>query len=164
MSERKVVPLAEWQLDQMAQIERQCFSDPWSRQALAGELESPLARYFVAVEGQQVLGYLGTRMIDDECQIVNVAVRPDHWRQGIGRQLMLALFRHGRRTGMRQVNLEVRQSNKGAICLYQQFGLAVCGLRLAYYQNPRENALLMNGSFQTKLEAGLEAAIEGEIE
>ncbi len=163
MNERKIVPLAEWQLDQMAQIEQQCFSDPWSRQALAGELESPLAQYFVCVEGQQVLGYLGTRMVRGECQIVNVAVRPDCQRQGIGRCLMLALFRYGRQKGMQQVNLEVRQSNQAAINLYDKFDLKVCGVRWDYYQDPQEDALLMNGSFQKRLDAKLEAAMEEEM-
>lgn len=162
MSRREILPLAEWQLDQMARIERQCFSDPWSRQALAGELESPLSRYFVCVEDGQVLGYLGTRMVLEECQIVNVAVRPDCWRQGIGRRLMQALFRSARRQGMEWVGLEVRQSNLPAIRLYQCFGLEICGVRPGYYQNPREDALLMEGSFQKKLAAELEAAIERE--
>ena len=56
-------PLQAWQIPQMAQIERLCFSDPWSQKALEEELENPLALYFVACEGERVLGYVGTRMV-----------------------------------------------------------------------------------------------------
>ncbi len=136
-------PLQAWQIPQMAQIERLCFSDPWSQKALEEELENPLALYFVACEGEQVLGYVGTRMVCGQCDVTNVAVHPRCRRQGIGRRLMEALVEHCKVRGITPLQLEVRVSNQPAIALYQALGFVRQGVRPNYYQDPREDALLM---------------------
>lgn len=136
-------PLQAWQIPQMAQIERLCFSDPWSQKALEEELENPLALYFVACEGERVLGYVGTRMVCGQCDVTNVAVHPRCRRQGIGRRLMEALVEHCKARGITPLQLEVRVSNQPAIALYQAFGFVRQGVRPNYYQDPREDALLM---------------------
>ncbi len=143
MIDRQIVPLEEKWLDQMAQIETLCFSDPWSPQALAEEMESPLARYVLCAEGERLLGYAGARMVLEECQVVNVAVRPDCRLQGVAGRMMKALLDCARREGREYATLEVRQSNEPAIRLYQKLGFAPQGIRPGYYENPREDALLM---------------------
>ena len=72
----QVEGLKEAHIPQIAAMERACFTDPWSESALRDELLSPLARYFVCTEEGEVLGYIGTRMVLDECQVANVAVSP----------------------------------------------------------------------------------------
>lgn len=143
MSGRQIVPLEEKWLDQMAQMETLCFSDPWNRQALAEELNSPLARYVLCAEGEKLLGYAGARMVLEECQVVNVATRPDCRRQGVAFWLMETLLDIARRQGREYATLEVRQSNLPALRLYQKLGFAPQGIRPGYYENPREDALLM---------------------
>ncbi len=147
MNGRQIVPLEEKWFEQMAQIEILCFSDPWSLQALAGELESPLARYFLCVEGEKLLGYAGARMVLEECQVVNVAARPDCRRQGVASQAMEALLACARREGREYATLEVRRSNVAALRLYQKLGFAPQGIRPGYYEKPREDALLMMCKF-----------------
>ena len=80
----QVEGLKEAHIPQIAAIERACFTDPWSESALRDELLSPLARYFVCTQEGQVLGYIGTRMVLDECQVANVAVSPAWSRPEMG--------------------------------------------------------------------------------
>ena len=125
---------------QIAEIEKLCFTDPWSEKSIEEELSNPLARYFVLREGEAVTGYVGTRVIDDVCEITNVAVRPDRRRQGFADMLLKALL--GGLCGVKYVNLEVRESNAPARALYEKHGFKVCGRRRNYYEKPREDAIL----------------------
>ena len=82
-------PLLPAHIDQMEQIEIECFSVPWSREALEEELENPYAHYVVCTDGAgNVLGYIGSRIVLDSADITNVAVRPVYRRRGIARQLV----------------------------------------------------------------------------
>ncbi len=139
----QVEGLKEAHIPQIAAMERACFTDPWSESALRDELLSPLARYFVCTQEGQVLGYIGTRMVLDECQVANVAVSPSCRRQGVASFLMEAMLDFCRREGMNLVTLEVRLSNSAAQALYEKFGFQKTGIRPGYYQSPPEDALLM---------------------
>ena len=139
----QVEGLREEYIPQIARIERACFTDPWSESALRDELNSPLARYFVCTQGGQVLGYIGTRVVLDECQVANVAVSPSCRRQGVASFLMEAMLDFCRREGVRFVTLEVRLGNSAAQALYEKFGFQKTGIRPGYYQSPPEDALLM---------------------
>ena len=127
--------LREEHIPPIAAIERACFTDPWSESALRDELNSPLARYFVCTENGEVLGYIGTRMVLDECQVANVAVSPACRREGVASFLMEA---------MNLVTLEVRVSNSAAQALYEKFGFQKTGIRPGYYRSPPEDAVLMS--------------------
>lgn len=140
----QVEGLGEAHIPQIAAIERACFTDPWSESALRDELLSPLARYFVCTQEGQVLGYIGTRMVLDECQVANVAVSPSCRRQGVASFLMEAMLDFCRREGMNLVTLEVRLSNSAAQALYEKFGFQKTGIRPGYYQSPPEDAVLMS--------------------
>ena len=128
---------------QIAQLEKLCFSDPWSENSIASELENKLAYWLVATEGETVAGYIGSQTVIDETDMMNVAVHPDYRRQGIGRDLVLALSEALQNKGIRGLLLEVRQSNMPAIALYEQLGFRQVGLRPNYYRNPKENALIL---------------------
>ena len=128
---------------QIAEIEKLCFSDPWSEKSVASELENRLSLWLVAMDGDRVAGYVGSQSVLDEADMMNVAVHPDYRRQGIGRDLVLALAEALRKKGIRGLMLEVRQSNAPAIALYEQLGFGQVGLRPNYYRNPKENALIL---------------------
>ena len=128
---------------QVAALEKMCFCDPWSENSVASELENPLSRWLVAVEGEQVLGYVGSQTVLDESDMMNLAVDPAFRRRGIARALVLALIEELGNMGSRQLTLEVRASNESAQALYAQLGFERVGRRKNYYLNPREDALIL---------------------
>lgn len=130
-------------ISQIAQLEKLCFSDPWSENSVASELKNPLSLWLVALDGDTVAGYIGSQSVLDGADIMNVAVHPDYRRQGIGRDLVLALVSALQENGIRFLMLEVRQSNAPAIALYEKLGFQQVGMRPNYYRNPKENALIM---------------------
>lgn len=130
-------------LEQVAELERQCFSTPWSRQAFSEELENEMARYFVAREQETVCGYIGFWKIIDEGHITNVAVLEQYRRHGVGGQLIAQLVDTAKEERLRLLTLEVRKGNAPAIALYQKYGFVVLGTRKRYYHHPDEDALIM---------------------
>ena len=137
-------PLLPVHIDQMAEIEIECFSVPWSREALLEELDNPYAHYVVCTDpAGNVVGYIGSRIVLDEADITNVAVRPQYRRQGIGLQLVTAMLGLMRHLGVTSVLLEVRESNLPAQNCYTRAGFNVVGRRKGYYELPKEAALLM---------------------
>ena len=130
-------------ISQIAEMEKQCFSDPWSENSVASELGNPLSLWLVALDGDTVAGYVGSQSVLDAADMMNVAVHPAYRRQGIGRELVLALSERLKEKGVVRLMLEVRQSNAPAIALYESLGFQQVGLRPNYYRNPKENALIM---------------------
>ena len=128
---------------QIAQLEKVCFSDPWSEKSIASELDNPLAFWLVALEGQTVAGYIGSQTVMDETDMMNVAVHPEFRRKGIGQALINTLVEHLQKAGSRCLTLEVRASNAAAIALYAKLGFSEVGRRKNYYRNPREDALIL---------------------
>lgn len=139
-------------LPQIAEIEKQCFSHPWSLTSLQTELEKDDACFFAAVQNDVVLGYIGFNSIAGEGYIANVAVLPSYRKQGIGKQLIQAMVNAAREQGLAFLTLEVRKSNIAAIQLYEQFGFLPVGERKQYYSQPQENALLMTKYLKNKPE------------
>ena len=128
---------------QVAELERLCFSDPWSENSVAAELRNPLALWLVALDGNRVVGYIGSQTVPDESDMMNVAVHPDCRRQGIGEALVLELARALKARSSNSLTLEVRASNAGAISLYEKLGFTQVGCRKNYYRNPKEDALIL---------------------
>ena len=128
---------------QVAQLETECFSDPWSLQAVAGEITNPLSLWLVAVEGEQVLGYIGSQSVLGEADMMNLAVDMTARGKGIGSQLINALIDHLRKDGVYRLTLEVRVSNTPAINLYEKLGFKIIGRRPNYYYHPKEDAFIM---------------------
>lgn len=134
----------------VAELERLCFAAPWSEAMLAEELYNDTASFIVA-EGEDgaVLGYAGLHVILDEGYIDNVAVRPDCRRQGIADRLLDVFCRFGEEK-LAFLTLEVRPSNTAAVALYRKHGFQEAGRRRDYYENPREDALLLTREFGGK--------------
>ena len=140
----QLIPLVHEHLSQAAEIERLCFSDPWSEKMLVEHLANPCSLTLAAVDGVgRLLGYVGLLAVVDEGYITNVAVRPDCRRQGVASSLLQALEARGRARNLTFLTLEVRQSNAPARALYEKLGYLQAGLRRNYYENPREDAVIM---------------------
>ncbi len=135
-------------VSQIAHLETQCFSDPWSEKSIASELENPLSLWLVAEEDGQVYGYVGSQTVLDESDMMNVAVDPRFRRQGIARALIETLIAELSKMGSRCLRLEVRVSNENARALYARMGFQQLGLRKNYYHNPKEDALILGKEWE----------------
>ena len=133
---------------QVAELEKLCFSDPWSERSVASELENKLSYWLVAVEGERVAGYIGSQSVMGESDMMNVAVHPEFRRQGIAQQLVLRLVEELANRGNHCLSLEVRASNAPAIALYEKLGFSQVGRRPKYYRNPREDALILRKEWE----------------
>lgn len=140
----QIVPMNGDYLDEVAELERVCFPDPWSRDMLKEELENDLAAFLVALDGQgAVAGYAGLQVVLDEGYILNVAVRPDCRRRGVAGRLLQVFLDFAKGNRLAFLTLEVRASNYDAIALYGSRGFRSAGRRKNYYEHPREDALIM---------------------
>ena len=140
--------LNDTHVEAVAQLEKQCFSDPWSEMSIAHELESLWSYWLVAVDGDTVAGYIGSQSSIDEADIMNVAVHPDYRRQGIAENLINTLIAELKKRGCHALLLEVRTSNTPAITLYEKLGFAQVGCRKNYYRNPKEDALILRKEWE----------------
>ena len=115
----RIVPMTADHLAEVAELERICFSTPWSRNMLAEELDNALSAFLVALdESGKVVGYAGLQVVLDEGYITNVAVRPECRRQGIAGKLLQVFLDFAQGNHLAFLTLEVRASNYDAIALY----------------------------------------------
>ena len=135
----------ETDLDAVADLEARCFTNPWTRDALAGELaRSDVARVFVArLPGAPVAAFCSCWFVADELHVNTIAVDPAHRRSGIATGLMRYVIAEAARHGARRATLEVRASNDPARKLYESLGFAVSAVRPRYYTQPEEDALIL---------------------
>ena len=134
-------------VSQIAELEKICFSDPWSENSIAHEIENELSLWLVALDGDRVAGYVGSQSVMGESDMMNIAVHPDYRRQGIAEALVLALVSRLKSEGNYQLTLEVRASNTPAQRLYEKLGFTEVGRRRNYYRAPREDALILQKKF-----------------
>ena len=137
--------MTERDLDDVLAIERVSFSVPWTRQSFLFDLrENPFSSSIVAREaGCGLVGYACSWHLYDELKINNIAVRPDRRGLGVGRAILRRVIEDGRRARCRVAMLEVRPSNAAARDLYASEGFVEVGRRKNYYQNEREDALVL---------------------
>ena len=128
---------------QVAQLEKECFHDPWSENAVASELKNPLSLWLVAVDGQKVAGYVGSQSVMGEADMMNIAVSSDYRRSGIALELVERLVALLREKDVYSLTLEVRASNEPAKALYSKLGFNQVGRRPNYYRNPKEDACIL---------------------
>ena len=133
----------ETHVSEIAELEKLCFSDPWSERSVASELNSPYSYWLVALEQDRVVGYVGSQSSFEEADMMNIAVHPDFRRLGIAERLVLALCDALAEKGVCALLLEVRASNEPAKALYDKLGFVQVGRRPNYYRNPKEDALIL---------------------
>ena len=128
---------------EMAELERLCFSDPWSENLFSLSVDNDRYSFFCLFEDEKLIGYGGIITVLDESDITNIAVHPDFRRRGYGKMLLKALCDEAKNQKSTLLHLEVRAGNVGAQLLYKSFGFENDGIRRNYYKNPREDAVLM---------------------
>jgi ribosomal-protein-alanine N-acetyltransferase len=127
----------------IAELERVCFPDPWSAAGIQEVLEAPHCLGYVAELNGVVVGYGLARWVAETGEILNLAVEPPHRRRGIAEALLGEILDALAGRGVREVFLEVRESNLPARVLYQSRGFCLAGMRRAYYRHPVEDALVL---------------------
>lgn len=130
-------------LDAVAAIENNIFSQPWSKKGFEASLRQPDTLYLTARFEGEIAGYCGLLQSFDEADITNVAVKETYRRKGIAETMLKTLLKLGCERGIEAFTLEVRQSNTGAIALYEKLGFVGCGIRKNFYEKPKEHAVIM---------------------
>lgn len=148
MSEIRIVPMEKAHVEKIAELEKLCFSAPWSVNSIASELENPLSLWLVALKGDTLLGYIGSQTVLDEGDMMNVAVFPEARRQGVGQMLVTTLVESLKEKAVRSLTLEVRVSNESAKAMYHKLGFLEVGRRPKYYFDPREDALILRKEWE----------------
>lgn len=143
MSEIIVRKMQPEDLLQVCEIEKDNFSLPWSEKSFLESMERNDTLFLVALNGEEVAGYLGCYCVAGEGEITNVAVKSSYRRQGIGGKLLETLYEEAKALHTREFFLEVRESNEAAIGLYSRQGFVKEGVRKNFYEQPVENAVIM---------------------
>jgi ribosomal-protein-alanine N-acetyltransferase len=142
----EIVPMRPSHLDEMMAIELESYENPWARSAFESELgRNPVSWSRVVLTNDaaaRVTGYCIVWIVFEHVHVQNLAVHPDHRRQGLGRLLLQLALEEGRSRGAAAALLEVRRSNEAAQRLYRGLGFVETGTRRDYYSRPREDALL----------------------
>ena len=134
-------------LAEVCKIERDNFSLPWSEKSFLESMEREDTVFLVALEDEDVAGYIGCYCIGGAGEITNVAVKASYRRKGIGGGLLQKLYEEGDALDTQEYFLEVRESNEAAIGLYLSQGFVKEGIRKNFYEKPVENAVIMWNHF-----------------
>ena len=126
----------------IAELEKECFSDPWSADAVISSVKEGV-RFFLVEEEGVVLGYVGLQSVLDEGYITNIAVTKTARGKGLAKALLSELDKVAAQLSLSFISLEVRVGNHAAISLYEKCGYENVGIRPNFYDNPREDAIIM---------------------
>ncbi len=137
-------PAREGDLAAILTIERLSFSTPWQAVHFWAELYKNYARLWVAETEGRVVGYICFWVIAGEAHLANIAVHPSFRGRGVGSKLLKTFLRYAKRHGAKRAFLEVRASNRIARRFYEKFGFEKEGVRRSYYQDTKEDAVLMS--------------------
>ncbi len=140
--------MTESDINDIAELEKECFSEPWSENSLKEELTNETARFYVLRDGEKVLGYIGSNNICNEVYITNVAVNENCRGKGYGKILVNHLIKQCELERAFFITLEVRKSNENAIKLYEKCGFKFIGERKNFYSKPAEDALIYTYYFE----------------
>lgn len=143
----QIAPMAPEHVPDIARLEAVCFSQPWSEEGIAEELQNPTACFVTALVDEEVAGYAGMHGVCGEGYIANVAVFPKMRGKGVGRALIQALVSRAQAERYEFLSLEVRPSNLAALGLYQSEGFQQVGVRKGFYDAPKEDGLILTRFF-----------------
>lgn len=143
----EIRPLREEDIDAVVAIEREAFTTPWQPDTFLGLLERQGVELLVLVDaGEGIIGYAVLWCILDQGELANIAVTPGRRGQGLGARLLRHVMDVARQRGVEKLFLEVRASNAPALAMYAAFGFDQVGRRRAYYDHPKEDALVMRAT------------------
>ena len=126
----------------IADIEKACFSVPWSEEAIKETLCESNSLFYCALRGEKLFGYIGSYSVLDEVYITNIAVLKEYRKNGAARALLKRLSDDSKKSKKAFVTLEVRKSNLPAASLYESEGFVLSGERKDFYEKPREDGLI----------------------
>ncbi len=136
--------MEERDLDAIMEVEKQCFTLPWSREAFYNELhQNRFAHYLILEEDNKVIGYCGAWLVVDEAHITNIAVLPAYQGRGLGKVLLSSMIKECMLQAIKRMTLEVRESNLVAQSLYKKLGFVEGAIRKNYYSDNQEDAIVM---------------------
>lgn len=136
--------MEEKDLERIMEIEKESFTTPWPKDSFLLEItKNQLARYIVAELDGMVLGYGGIWLIVDEGHITNIAVDSKYRKLGLGKAIVEGLIYICTKEKISAMTLEVRASNTPAQSLYKMYGFVEAGIRPNYYQDDKEDAIIM---------------------
>lgn len=137
-------PMKPEDMTSVLPIEKACFTDPWSEDGFMDSMKETSA-HLIVIEDEPlgIVGYACLYQAADEGEIVNVAIHPSYRQKGYGARLVQALLQLGRELGAERFFLEVRKGNNAGRALYTSLGFTECGVRKGFYDNPKEDAVLM---------------------
>jgi len=147
-NELEIRPMLAEDLPRIAELEAECFPDPWSIGIFESSLHAECSIWLSAWLSGELVGYAGLQVVLDEGCIENIAVDPRHRCCGIGTALLDALLDIGSARALSFITLEVRVGNASAIHLYTSRQFRSLGIRKGYYLQPREDALIMTRYFK----------------
>jgi ribosomal-protein-alanine N-acetyltransferase len=131
-------PIRWWDIEQLIPIEADLFGvDAWSAETFWGELAGiPESRWYrAAVDGDEIVGYVGLAVVDGSGDVQTIAVRRDRHGTGLGGVLLDVLLTEAQNRGCSEVILEVRADNTPAIALYEKRSFVRIAERPRYYQD-----------------------------
>ena len=131
------------EMDRILEIEKLCFSHPWTEGQLLSEMYSSDAVFLVSMEGDEIAGYCNFHRAGDQAEMYKVAVHPDFRRRSLAEKMILSCLDWAKDKKCTSVFLEVRRSNAPAIALYEKLGFVSVGVRKNYYDFPREDGIVM---------------------
>ena len=135
--------MTENDVEEASLLEEKTFSMPWKPSDFWEMVRAPYAYFFVARLGGKLVGTIGLRDIAGEGEITNVAVDEAYKRRGIASKLLQKAIDQCGQLEIKDITLEVRVSNEPAISLYEKFGFRSEGIRPSFYENPKEDAMIM---------------------
>lgn len=138
-----IVKMRQEHISDVAKLEAEVFSVPWSRQAFMDAFKMQQAFFYVAEAEGTVVGYCGVMFAADEAEITNVAVASGWRLRNIAKRLLQSAMTQAHEKGAQRIFLEVRSQNEPAILLYQKTGFQTVGIRKKYYQSPLDDALVL---------------------
>lgn len=144
----KIVKMGKEHIKDIALLEKECFSNPWSENALKDELAKSNSCFLVSLENDKVSGYVGMNYVLDEGYITNIAVFKQYRGNGIATSLLENLILRCIDLKLSFLSLEVRVSNEKAISLYEKFEFKNLGIRKNFYTLPKEDAFIMTKYFK----------------
>lgn len=128
-------------------MEQDNFPLPFKEKDFLNMLSNDIYQVLVARINNLTIGYVSFTKMIDECQIINIAVDSSYRKMGIGGKIMEALMKYCKDYKLTKIFLEVRESNKNAIRLYEKYGFFTVGVSKGHFSSPKENAILMNYEF-----------------
>ena len=135
--------IKEEDIEDILEIEEEAFTTPWSEEAFKSEIKNNLAHYLVVEIDGRIVGYGGVWLIIDEAHITNIAVLQEYKGKGIGNKILMGLIKYSTKLGIKNMTLEVRESNFVARRFYEKHGFVSYGIRPKYYIDDNEDAIIM---------------------